>query len=262
VRPHRELWFWLGGLFLALAAFLAAIAIAYFTKVAHYSLFLNWWMLFAWISFVAAFTCFFGAIQAWPFPPPAKPEFPDIEVEIYATGAVACEREADTGLAVPAHLRSFNLRFASTEAGRSASLSAALYIKLVPGSWGRVGEALCPPPSWALPPSLSLNPISMPFVLAPGDAIAGQLVYEIPEYYLDKVAEPLNARLELWDHVTDMRMNVRAEIGSYDKGEMVPSSGSAEILGPEYESQPDQPGGGRLASPLGRIHQDPRDTPE
>jgi hypothetical protein len=249
VRSHRELWLWLGGLFLALAAFLAAIAIAYFTKVAHYSLILNWWMLCAWISFVAAFTCFFGAIQAWPFPPPVKPGFPDIKAEIYATGSVTTEREADTGLTVPAHLRSLHVRFANTEAGRRASLTVQLYVKLVPGSWGRVGEALCPPPSWALPPSLSLNPISMPFVLPPGDAIAGQLVYEIPEYYLDKVAEPLNARLELWDHVTDMRMNVRAEIGSHDKSEMVPSSGSAEVLGPEYENQADQAGGGGPASP-------------
>jgi hypothetical protein len=35
-------------------------------------------------------------------------------------------------------------------------------------------------------------------------------------------------------------MTVPAEIGSHDRSTMVPSSGSAEILGPEYESQPDQ----------------------
>jgi hypothetical protein len=35
-------------------------------------------------------------------------------------------------------------------------------------------------------------------------------------------------------------MTVPTEIGSYDKTRMIPSSGSAEILGPEYENQPDQ----------------------
>ena len=81
----------------------------------------------------------------------------------------------------------------------------------------------------------------MPIDLPPGTAAAGHLVYEIPGYYLDKIAEPLNARLELWDHVTDKRMSVPAEIGSHDKARMVESSGDAEILGPEYESSDDQP---------------------
>jgi hypothetical protein len=243
VRPHRELWLWLGGLFLALAAFLASIAMAYFGKEAVYSLFWNWWMPFAWIAFAAAFACFFAAIQAWPFPPAAKPEFPALKVEIFATGSVDTEREAETGLVVPARLRSFNARFVSTEASRDARLTVQLYLKLVPGSWGRVGEALCPPPTWALPQPLNLSPITMPFALPASDAVAGQLVYEIPEYYLDKLAEPASARLELWDRVTDLRMNVRAEVGSYDTSDMTASSGSAEVLGPEYGTQADRAGG-------------------
>jgi hypothetical protein len=80
----------------------------------------------------------------------------------------------------------------------------------------------------------------MPFELPPGSTLAGHLVYEIPRYYLDKIAEPVDARLELWDHVTEKRMTVPAQIGSYDKSRMIPSSGSAEVLGPEYENQPDQ----------------------
>jgi hypothetical protein len=244
VRPYRELWLWLGGLLLALAIFLAAIALAYFTKEARYSLFLNWWMLGAFVSFVAAFTSFFGSIQGWAFPSAQRPEFPDIRVEIHATGSVDTEREAGTGLLVPARLRSFNARFTNTDARHGASLTVQLYIKLVPGSWGRVGEALCPPPDWALPPSLSLSPVSMPFALPPGEAVSGQFVFEIPQYYLDKVAEPVSARLELWDHVTGKRMGIRAEIGIHDKAEMVPSSGHAEVLGPEYETPVDGRGAG------------------
>ena len=240
MRSYRELWLWLGALFLALSAFLTAIAIAYFLKDANYSLFENGWMLGVLVTFLAAFACLFGAIRNWSFPPGVKPDFPDIDVEIYSTGSIDTQREGSSGLAVPAHLRSFNARFVNAGSEQSARLTVLLYIKLVPGSWGRVGEAVCPPPDWALPPSLSLSPISMPFELKPGSAVAGDLVYEIPGYYLDKIADPTDARLELWDHLTDTRMTVPTEIGSYDKRRMIPSSGSAEVLGPEYENQPEQ----------------------
>jgi hypothetical protein len=248
VRSYRELWIWLGGLFLTLFVFLAAVAIAYFLKQANYSLFLNGWMLGALITFLAAYTCFFGAIRSWAFPSVVRPEFPDIEIEIYGSGSMDTQRESDSGLSVPAHLRSFNARFLNTETSQAASLTVLLYLKLIPGSWGRVGEAVCPPPDWTLPPSLGLNPIAMPFDLPPGSATAGHLVYEIPGYYLDKLAEPVNARLELWDHVTDKRMSVPAEIGSHDKSRMIASSGDAEVLGPEYENSENQPDDARPAS--------------
>ena len=248
MRSYRELWLWLGALFLTLLVFLVAVAIAYFAKQAHYSLFLNGWMLGALICFVASYTCFFGAIKGWPFPPVVRPDFPAVEVEIYGTGSMDTQRESESGLAVPVRLRSFHARFTNAESAQAARLTVLLYLKLVPGSWGRVGEALCPPPDWPLPPSLSLTPIGMPFDLAPGDTIAGHLVYEIPGYYLDKIAEPMSARLELWDQLTDKRMTTPAEIGSHDRGRMMPSSGSAEVLGPEYENQAAQPGDARQAS--------------
>ncbi len=237
MRSFRGLWLWLGGLFLALVPFLAAIAIAYFLKDLHYSLFWNFWMLAAWLSFLVAFGCLFGAISGWSFPPWVRPGFPDIRVQIYGAGLIDTEREAPTGMDVPARLRSFHVRFANAEAEQHASLTVLLFVKLIPGSWGRVGEAVCPQPDWPLPPSLSLIPISMPFALPPGEAIDGHLVYEIPGYYLGKIAEPMNARLELLDHVTGKRMSLRAEIGVYDKSQMTASSGGAEVLGPEYEDK-------------------------
>jgi hypothetical protein len=248
VRSYRELWLWLGGLFLTLFLFLAAVAIAYFAKGTHYSLFLNGWMLGALVCFLAAYACFFGAIRGWSFPPVVRPEFPDIEVEIYGTGSLDTQRESESGLPVPARLRSFHARFRNAETSQGASLTVLLYLRLVPGSWGRVAEAVCPPPDWSLPPSLGLVPIGMPIELPPGATVSGQLVYEIPGYYLDKLTEPASMRLELWDHFTGRRMTVPAEIGSHDKSQMVPSSGGAELLGPEYESQADQQGDARRAS--------------
>ena len=233
MRPYRELWAWLGRLLLTLFAFLAAIAIAYFVKEPHYSLFGNPWMPVAGVCFVAAFTCFFAAARNWPLPPWVRPGFPDIKVEISGTGTTDTEREASTGLDAPAHLRSFNARFTSTETRQDASLTVLLYVRLTPGSWGRAGEALCPPPSWALPPSLSLSPMSMPFALSPGEAISGQLVYEVPRYYLDKIANPLDARLEIADQLSGRTVNIPAAIGHYDRAVMTPAAGGAELLGPE-----------------------------
>jgi hypothetical protein len=198
-------------------------------------------MLGALVAFLAAFACFFGAIKRWPFPSLAKPGFPDLTVEIFGASTTDTEREAGSGLPVPAHLRSFTVRVTNAEPTQNASLTVLLYVALIPGSWGRAGEAVCPPPDWTLPPSLGLSPITMPLALSPGAAISGQLVYEIPEYYLDRIAEPMNARLELWDHVTGRRVTVPAHLGNHGKSEMTASSGGAAALGPEYESQAGQP---------------------
>jgi hypothetical protein len=245
VRSYRWLWLWLGCLLLTLFAFLVAIAVAYFLKERGYSLFGNGWMVGAFICLIAAYSCFFAAIKGWGLPSAVKPSFPGVQVEIYGTGSLDIQRESGSGLAVPVTLRSLHARFTNPAtnpaAGQAALLEVLLYLRLVPGSWGRVGEAVCPPPDWPLPESLGLTPISMPFDLAQGATVSGHLVYEIPGYYLDKIDQPLNARLELWDHLTDKRMSLPAEIGSYDESRMVPSGGGAEVLGPEYESQPDQP---------------------
>ena len=248
MRSYRELWLWLGGLFLTLFLFLAAVAIAYFAKGTHYSLFLNGWMLGAFICFIAAYACFFASLKGWAFPLAARPGFPDIEVEVYGTGSLDTQHESESGLPVPAHLRSFHARLKNAGASQEASLTALLYLKLVPGSWGRVGEAVCPPPDWPLPSSLGLTPIGMPLELPPGGAASGHLVYEVPGYYLDKIAEPVSMRLELWDHLSGKRMTVPTEIGSHDKHQMTPSSGGAELLGPEYQNQADQQGDARRAS--------------
>jgi hypothetical protein len=222
-----------------LTVFFITISIAYFEKNTHYSLLLNWWMLAAVVAFLAAFTCFFGAIQNWSVPSvpqSAKRGFPSIRVDVLGTGLMETERDGGSGLAVPTRVRSISARVTNLEVDQHASLVITLYIRLIPGSWGRVGEAVCPPVSWDLS-SLGLSAISMPVALPPGATVSGHLVYEIPGYYADKIAEPVSGRLELWDQVTDRRMAIPAEIGSYDRSDMAPSSGDAELLGPETGNQ-------------------------
>lgn len=248
MRSHRDLLVWLGALFLALFAFLTFIAIAYFLKEPGYSLFGNPWMVCALTSFVAAFACFFGVATGWRPPVQRRLAFPDIRMEISGTGSIDTEREADTGLDVPAHLRSFNVRWAN-QTQQEAVLTVLLYVKLVPGSWGRVGEAICPPPSWPLPPSLNLSPMGQPFALAPGADITGQLVFEVPRYYLDSLANPPEARLEVADDVSGKKMSARAELGQYDRGTMTPATGGVAMLGPEFEAaRAPQPGAGATSA--------------
>jgi hypothetical protein len=238
VRRYRELWVWLGALFLTLSAFFTAIAIAHFLKDARYSLFGNGWMLVAGLSFVAAFACFFAAATGWRPAMPRRAAFPDIRLEISAAGSVETEHETDTGLDAPAYLRSFTMRCVNAGTSQEAVLTALLYVRLVPGSWGRVGEALCPPPSWPLPPPLNLSPVSQPFALSPGEAVSGQLVFEIPRYYLDSIADPLEARLEIADQVSGKKMSAPAQIGQYDLSTLTPAEGGVAMLGPEYETPP------------------------
>ena len=236
MRYYREFWLLLGGLFLTLVALLTAFAIAYFLKEPGYSLFLNWWMLGTLASFLAAFSCFYGAIRGWPFPPGLRPGFPDVRVEIYGASSVATEHEAGTGLVVPVQLRTFSVQLSSAETQQNADLTITLYVQLVPGSWGPVGEAVCPPPDWALPPSLGLHAMSMPIPLAAGNSVSGQLVYEIPGYYLDKIVPPMTARLEIWDQVTGQRREIPALVGRYETSDMSASSGGARLIGPGPEN--------------------------
>ena len=250
MRTHRELWFWLGGLFLTLFAFLTAVAISYFSKEPRYSLFGNPWMPLAILSFLLAFAAFFAAAKSWAFPPVVKDGFPDIAIDILSTGSTDTERESSSGLDVPAHLRSFHIRCTNTEPERFARPSATMYVKLVAGSWGRAGEAVCPPPDWPLPPSLGLSPLSMPVDLAPGKDVSGQLVFEVPRYYLNKLASPMTARLELTDHDSAKRVSVPAELGHYDKTAMIATPGGAEVLGPEFETSEDQ----RPDAALGQVN--------
>jgi len=230
VRSYRDVWLWLGGLLLALWAFLLAVAMAYFLKEPHYSLFGNGWMIGACLAFAAAFGCLFNLTRPRTVPPWIRPGFPDVTVEIGSLGSTETERESSSGLDVPALLRSYNVRMANLETGNDAKLTVMLYAKLVAGSWGRAAEAVCPPPAWALPPVLGLNPLSMPVLLAPGDSVAGQLVYEIPGYCAKMLAEPFEARLEITDDRSGKKMSVPAALGLYDVSAMTPVAGGIEIL--------------------------------
>ena len=235
---------------MALTPFPAAIAVAYFAKETHYAILWNRWMLVATLLFLTAFACFLAGVTGRALPL-IKPRFPNIKVDIYGAGSVTAQSPilfsrgigttAGSMTILSAQLQLFFVRFLNIETEQNASLTVRLYVKLIPGSFGPVGEAVCTPPGWELPADLKLKAISTHMVLPPGHSVDGNLVYEISQIYEGKVA-PLGARLEIEDHISGKRMSIPAEMGNYDKRNMVPSSGGVEILETEYEPEPARPG--------------------
>jgi hypothetical protein len=241
MRSYRDLWLWLGGLFLALVPFPAAIAIASYAKLTNYSVLLNRWMLVSLAFFLAAFACFFGAIKGLRFPPWKKITFPDIKIHVYGAGFEVVERVitvpgASSNLVTKETLWLFMVRIVNMEAEQNASLTVRLYAKLVPGSFDDVLEMVCTPPDWSLSPDLGLNPIQMPFVLEPGNTVGGHLPYVMPPFL--KFASPPSGHLELEDHVTGKRVLIPAQMGAdaFDKRTMVPSSHGIPIPEERYRT--------------------------
>jgi hypothetical protein len=237
---------------LTLAAAFLAIALAYFTKVQNYSLCTSWPSLASIIVFILAFAGFYLAIRETPFPPWAKTGFPDIHVEIHGgMDFPMASRTLPNGMVVRAPVFGYKVRITNREREQNANLTVTLFRKLEPGSAGRIGETIDTALDWPLDPTLSANVIKMPIALAPGATIGGDLLFDLSSLMGGKLADPERSRLELTDHVSNQRRNIimEAAIGRFGRDDMKPSKGGVRILGPEYETKPDESGNDRKASP-------------
>jgi hypothetical protein len=261
MRSYRELWLWLGAAFLALFAAFIAIGLAYFTKEQSFSFYTSWE---AWASiavFALGFACFACAILGIPFPPWAKPKFPNVSVEIYGAADAVTHHMIPMGpnrqaMIMEVKLRAWRVRLTNLETEQNASLTIDLFVKLVPGSKGRIGETIWSVPDWPLDPNLGLDKIDMPIILAPGTTVGGDLVYEISGYDLANwqyVPEPLQKRFAITDHISGQRKNIvtEADLGNFGRDKMItPDHRGLLILGPEYGPKPEEPedAGGQNAS--------------
>jgi hypothetical protein len=251
MRSYRELWLWLGAALLTLAAAFVAIALAYFTKEAQFSLYTNWQMPTALGVFILAFACFAAAILGMAFPPWAKARFPNVYLEIYGGVQVTTTRVHPNGMQLDTPIMGYKARITNLENEQNASLTIRPFLKLEPGSAGRIGEAICTDVDWPLDPNLGLRVIEMPILLTPGTAIGGDLVYEVSLWPGSKLASPVQVRFQLMDHISDQKMNVvmKASMGKFSRKDMTPAKGGVEILGPEYETAPVQAADDGTASP-------------
>lgn len=248
MRSYRELWLWLGAAFLALFAAFIAIGLAYFTKEQCFSFYTSWEAWASVAAFILGFACFACAILGVAFPPWTKPKFPNISVEIYGAGTMGTQHSIPTGpgsnvMIVNAQLRAWRVRITNLETEQNASLTISLYVKLKPGSQGRVGETIWSVPDWPLDPNLGLDKIEMPLILPPGTTKGGYLVYEVSMFDYQGVAQPLRKRFSITDHVSGQRKDIvtDADLGNFGRDDMItPDHRGVLILGPEYEPKPEE----------------------
>jgi hypothetical protein len=164
-------------------------------------------------------------------------------------------------------LQAWRVRITNLETEQNASLTITLYVKLVPGSRGRVGETIWTVPDWPLDPSLGLDKIDMPIILAPGTTKGGYLVYEISGYDLmnwQNVAQPLRKRFAITDHISGQRKDIVTEydLGNFGRDNMItPDHRGLEILGPEYEAKPEEPGDASGEAASSDNANEPRNPP-
>jgi hypothetical protein len=257
MRSYRELWLWLGAAFLALFAAFIAIGLAYFTKEQYFSFFTCWESEASVAAFIFGFACFAGAIVGTPFPPWAKVEFPNINLEIYhVTNQVIRHRVSDSTDYLPyddSRVLTYRIRVTNLEAEQNASLTFSLFLKLVPGSRAYLGETRGFIPDWPLDPSLGLDKIRMPIILAPGTSVGGDLIYEISPIDLTRwptIAQPTRVRFRIDDHISGQRRDLMIDgdlaslggYGAFGRDDMLPSGFSGVEILKEYIPKREEPG--------------------
>jgi hypothetical protein len=211
MRP-REVWFWLGAGFLTVGAVLAAVAIAYFTKEAHYSLSTGPQMVMAYAAFALAFACFFAAIAGW------RPwlwwqRFPNITVRVDSFGHEIGSKQTPGFPARPVRLVTMNVHFTDAEVDRSVSIRAAyLLVRAKPGS--PFYEQLFSRPLWSVERNRPADVLTFPLNLAPQASGGGELVFELLDFQeIDPTAGP--ARIEIHDSISEKMACFPAAIGVY-----------------------------------------------
>lgn len=245
MRSYREFWLWLGAAALALATALVAIALAYFTKESKYPLYTSWQMIAAYVTFLAAFVSFGAVIKGTAFPPWATPNFPNLNIEIYAVLDMKVNKVLPNGMRVPTTLQGYQVRITNLETEQNASLSVTAFLRYIPGSAGRVGEEVGSDLANTVEPPLPFTPISNnnPITLAPATTVGGWLIYEFAFYGLrGRYVSPQETRLNIWDHITNSRMDIiTTGIGNFGRSEMTVGKRGFQVLGPEHEPRRPEP---------------------
>jgi len=192
VRP-RELWFSLGGAFLAIGTILSALAVGYFVKEQHYSLSLSPQMIGSYISFALAFLFFASAIAGWG-PWLRWQRFPDITILVKGGTSTVATRQMHRSLQrMDTSLFIVNVYFINGDADRNVCIRAVyLRGRTKPGSgwgyWQIFTEPTEPVEYW--------NPVQameLPINLGPRAGAGGYLIFELPDYLKADLAPPPQA---------------------------------------------------------------------
>jgi hypothetical protein len=203
MRSYRELWLWLGAALLTLATGFIGIALAYFAKESHYSIYASWQFRASCGAFLLAFACFLAAVFHW-VPPWVKTSFPKLKFSIYGFGSYATHHLMPNNVLVPTHLVSFPANITNLEREQNANLTIVLRVVPVSVSDEVPAMVYTSPVNWAIDPSLSLSPLPRTINLPPGTTTSGDLVFEVINS--PPSTQRTTFRLVVSDHVSDIKM--------------------------------------------------------
>jgi len=232
MRP-REVWFWLGAGFLTVGALFGAVAIAYFTKEAHYSLSTGPQMVIAYIAFVLAFLCFFAGIAGWR-PWLRWQRFPNVRVRVDSFGNELASQQTPGFPRRPIRLVTMYVHITNAEADRRVSIRAAyLRLKAKPGSplgyW-----QLFTRPFERVERSRPADILKLPLNLGPQESGGGELVFELVDY-LETDPEGGPGYIEIHDAISGKMACFPAVAGSVYRRhhELRPTTYEERVIGPK-----------------------------
>jgi hypothetical protein len=215
MRP-RELWFWLGGMFITAGSVLTALAVGYYTKEANYSLAAGPHMIASYIAFLLAFLCFLAAITGWR-PWLRWQRFPNIIVRVDGVGHETATKQRPRFPPESTRLYILKVHITNTEPDRNVSLRAAyLLIRQKPDSWAH--EELFSSPSEEVSHTHQSQVLEFPVRLEPQVSDGGYLVFEIEDYRAGDLDASLGARVEIHDAISGKMASFPANMGLYKRG--------------------------------------------
>jgi hypothetical protein len=219
VVRSRDLWLWLGGFFLALGTAVSAIALAYFTKEAQFSLYTSWQFILAGISFILGFLSFLGAIFGRPFRL-AGPRAPHITVWAELMVMSRMIKPLIAGFTATVVPRCFNITITNNETDRSVSIrSARFLVKMKPGQ-GMAELPVSPQrqvPSYISPEMGLRQPLEFAVDLEPLTSKSGTLYFELDEPWLPKLVNTYEGRIQLFDAISRKYLYFPATAGEFYK---------------------------------------------
>jgi hypothetical protein len=236
----RELWLWLGGALLTLGTVLSAIAIAYFTKFKHFSLYTSWQSIAAVTVFGLAFIAFLGAILGWPFRL-RQPRFPNVDVTIATKVMVPfIKTEMYTGhtLTWARHPRAHRLTITNNETERPVSIDLDVWMKMrsdQPREWWSGWLEPSVPPELA---HMNVAPLlQLPVNLQPHESRQGWIYQEFDQPpYMGMLADPLEGRIRLIDRNGPWRAYVPQVAGHYTRRQLETERGLPKSLSPNPDA--------------------------
>jgi hypothetical protein len=218
----RELWLWLGGALLTIGTVLSAIALAYFTRSMHFSLYTSWQATAAVTIFGSAFVAFLGGILGWPFRL-RQPRFPNLDITIGIMAMTMINKTTNfAGHTVTEGVlpRAYELTITNNETERPVSIGLDFRVKTKsgdPDEWIIFPEPLVPQ---GLAGGRIAPLIELPVDLQPQSSRKGWIYIELNQHMAAVLSESVSGRMRFIDRNGPWRAYIPLSAGHFTRRQM------------------------------------------